>query len=249
LNTQTEQTNAQAGQLKPAEKSEIQKHYPVHEPATPEESWEQFASGVIAQGKEGEATGEKAPGPKDKEPKGKQGFETEGQGAREQTANTELQQRQNQAPQQAAYDRMLERASKEPDFDKVVERLHEPFFPMNQEGYAKYQTMAYAMSQVSNADDVLYFLARPENSSVALKMQNAPPHKIAQTIHTISAELRFGGRTAKREEEPKPRAPKVPAEVGGRGAMMGDRAKEAARSGNFPDFSREMDERAARSRR
>jgi len=148
-----------------------------------------------------------------------------------QTAKTEAGERQNEQP--SSYDRLLERASKEPDFDKVVERLHEPFFPLSAEGHARFQVLNHAINQISNADEVLYFLARPENSSVALKMQDAPPHKIAQVVHMVSAELRFGGRTAKRADEPRPRAPKPPHEVGGRGSPPGDAEGDAVRRNDF----------------
>ena len=111
---------------------------------------------------------------------------------------------------------------------------------MSQDGYARYQVLDFALTQVPNGLDVIYFLARPENSSLAIILQDAPPHKIAQIAHMISAELRFGSRTKKssNEEQPRPRAPKPPAEVGGRGAQPDDAALAAARNGSLQHFQR-----------
>ena len=253
----------------------LKEHYPGYErPA--QEAWEHFVDSVAAKSKASapakhevdprgrskeeveffKAVGEKKKPGSDEE-KGAESAtknsetnatKTEREGEGKQAAKSETQKSQNQ--QQTGYDRLLERASKEPDFEKVVERLHEPFFPQSREGFARYQVLDHALKETINAPDVIYFLARPENSSIALKMQDATPAQIAKTVHMISAELRFGGRTAKRaQEEPRPRAPKPPAEVGGRGAVMGDAAKQAAQEGNFSAFEKEMNKRAAASRR
>ena len=228
---------------------------PLEPPRSLGEAWSEFKSKVLVEDKTGareskqvdltkatpkqlkewEETGEVSepkPGKEPAEAKNEKAApDGEGKGDGKQPAQTEAPQ-ENKQPQLTSYDRLLERASKEPDFDKVVERLHEPFFPLSQEGHARFQTMAYAMRQISNGDDVLYFLARPENSSVAMSMQNAAPHKIAQVIHTISAELRFGIKRAA-EEETRPRAPKPPAEVGGRGTTPDDPAADAVRRNDF----------------
>ena len=184
--------------------------------ATPKElkEWEQ--TGEVSEPKQGK---ESAEGKSDAKPL------TEGDG--KQLSETEAQQQPNR------YDRLLERASKEPDFEKVVERLHEPFFPLSQEGHARYQVMGYALQQCSNSEDVLYFLARPENASVAFAMQQASPHKIAQTIHMVSAELRFGKGTTKAAGETRPRAPRPPSEVGGHGAPPRDAEADAVRRNDF----------------
>lgn len=134
---------------------------------------------------------------------------------------------------QSAMDRFLERASKEPEFEKVVQRMNEPFFPMNREGFARYQVLGKALGEVVNREDVLYFLSRPENSEIAFKMQSADAHKIAAVVHTISAELRFGRQHSAASEAPKPRAPKPPTEVGGRGTAPPDEEKEALRTNDF----------------
>jgi hypothetical protein len=216
---------------------------PGEAPRTMGEAWKEFEAAVAVQEEtpkqeRAEASGESVEkkqsaeaGKSGAKPDAKPRTEAEGDGK---PAKADAQ-RENQTPQQKAYDRLLDRASKEPDFDKVVERLHEPFFPMSQEGYARYQVMAHAMSQVSNSEDVLYFLARPENSEIAFKMQEAPPHKIAAVIHTISAELRFGVR-GKRADSPRPRAPKPPTEVGGRGATPSDEVADAVRRNDFKAF-------------
>jgi hypothetical protein len=192
---------------------------------TPEQLEEWNKTGDLPGSKE-----RKAPEKDSAEKNAKPGTETERDGNT--TAKAEAGDRLGEQ-QPSPYDRLLERASKEPDFDKVVERLHEPFFPLSAEGHARFQVLNHAISQISNAGDVLYFLARPENSSIALKMQDAPPQKIATVVHQISAQLRFGGRTAKRAEESRPRAPKPPSEVGGRGAPHGDSETEAVRQNDF----------------
>jgi hypothetical protein len=128
------------------------------------------------------------------------------------------------------YEEILERASREPDFERVVENLHAPIFPKSAEGNARLQVMAYAMREISNSADVTYFLARPENSSVLLQMQNASPDRIAQTIHMISAELRFGKRS---NGGTKPRAPKPISDVGGRGTAAPDQEADAIRRNDF----------------
>lgn len=151
------------------------------------------------------------------------------------------------APQPSALDRFLERASKEPDFEQVVQRMNEPFFAMNQEGVTRYQVLGKALSEISNREDVLYFLARPENSDVAFKMQSAEPHKIAACIHTISTELRFGRRNAV-SQEPKPRAPKPPPEVGGRGTAPVDEEREALRTNDYARVQAVWDRRLREGR-
>jgi hypothetical protein len=188
--------------------------------------------------KEWKETGEVSEPKEGKEPAEAKSNATEAEGDGKQPAKAEA--------QPSSYDRLLERASQEPDFDKVVERLHEPFFPLSAEGYARYQVLNYAVNPISNPGDVVYFFSRPENSSIALKMQDAPPHKIAQIVHMISAELRFGGRTAKRAEEdaPRPRAPRPPSEVGGRGAGPTDTAEDAVRRNDFRAAEAEWNRRA-----
>jgi hypothetical protein len=74
--------------------------------------------------------------------------------------------------------------------------------------------------------------------------------KIVLTEHLIQQELDKAAKVAKVETkapdsektapEPKPRAPKPPAEVGGRGAASEDAAVSAARNGNFAAFEAEM---------
>lgn len=265
MNTQEQQAN----QPQPTQ-SEVQKHFPVHQPKTAEEDWQQFVDRAKASTREErEESPRRKPvdlskaTPEQVSEWNESGKVTPKQEATAADAKTEAkpeatkeaqpQPQQPLTPQQRwqqSYERMLERAAESPHFEKIVERMQEPFFPLSQEGHARYQVLGYALSQVVNADDVLYFLCHPDNASVAMNMQNAPPHKIAQAVHTISAQLRFGGRAAaKRAEEPKPRAPKPPAEVGGRGAVMGDQAVAAAKNGDFRTFEAEMNSRAARSRR
>jgi hypothetical protein len=166
-----------------------------------------------------------------------------------QTGKPESEQGQPQGrPEQIARDKILERAAAEPEYEQIVDRLYEPTFPDSAEGYARYQVLGYALNQVINTEDVLFFLAKPANASVLKNMQTAAPHDIAKAVHKISAELRFGSRTKKSSEEPRPRAPKPPAEVGGRGAHPGDAARYAAENGDFTAFSAEMDRRARNSR-
>ena len=168
----------------------------------------------------------------------------EGEGESKQAPKPERQ----QTPQQVALDRILERASKEPDFDKVVERLEEPLFPLSREGAGRYAVLGQALQECINADEIVYFLARPENSSIVHKMQDAAPYQIAKTVHMISAELRFGKRTTKAEEEPR-RRPKPAVEVGGRGTAPDDAAKAAARAGDFAGFEKEMNRRTRADQR
>lgn len=259
--------------------AQLDQHYPVHQPETPRQDWDEFVGRTAArerdrppvehrtvdlanrtpeeqeffkkvgiEAKAKEATDEKTDVKPEEVVDEKQTSKTETAETR-QAGKPESEQAQTKQPR-TGYDHILERASKEPDFERVVERLTEPFFPMSQDGYARYQVLDFALTQVPNGLDVIYFLARPENSSLALKMQDAPPHKIAQIAHMISAELRFGSRTKKssNEEQPRPRAPKPPAEVGGRGAQPDDAALAAARNGDFTAFSAEMDRRARNSR-
>jgi hypothetical protein len=200
-----------------------------------------------AEAKTKEATNEKAD-VKPEEVDAKQSAKAE-TAETKQTGKPESEQGQPQGrPEQIARDKILERAAAEPEYEQIVDRLYEPTFPDSAEGYARYQVLGYALNQVINTEDVLFFLAKPANASVLKNMQTAAPHDIAKAVHKISAELRFGSRTKKSSEEPRPRAPKPPAEVGGRGAQPDDAARVAAQNGDFKAFSAEMDRRARNSR-
>jgi len=149
-----------------------------------------------------------------------------------------------QQTQQVAKDRFFQKAAQDPNYDAIVGRATEPFFPNTPDGHGRMGIFSQALREIPNGDDVIYFLCHPDNNSVGLNMQTSEPWKIAQAIHLISAELRFGKPKAKRAvEEPKPRAPKPVSEVGGRGAGPVDHAVSAAKSGNFKAFSREMEYR------
>jgi len=170
------------------------------------------------------------PGDKEEKKESAEQPATEAERDSKPTSKTKADERQSE--QLTPFDRLLQRASQEPHFEEIVERFNEPFFPISAEGTARYQVLGHALRQVSNPDDVVYYIAHPDNSSIALKMQDATPQKIAQMVHTISAQLRFGGNTTKKVED-RPRAPKPPSEVGGRSSFSGDPLKEAVRNNDF----------------
>jgi hypothetical protein len=248
--------------------------YPGHE-VTPAEDWNEFSARVKVASEEGKPEYKKEPedqqhhtdlkklspqqfenwkktgeAPQEKQP-AKSAPATEGEGKQPAKAEAaEAAERQNEQPRNL-YDRILERAATErDDFEVIVQRMNEPFFPASQDGYARHQVLNYALTQVPNGADVAYFLACPENAELALKMQDAPPHKIAAIAHMISAELRFGGRRANNRSEenrPRPRAPKPPAEVGGRGTAPDDPEKEALKNNDFRTLEQVWNRKAVAS--
>lgn len=175
---------------------------------------------------------EKAPGKGDAKP---EEATEDGKVPAEKEAAKEAKAQEQEQPQ-TNYDRLLERASREPDFDQVVSRLHEPFFPLSQEGHARFQVLEYAVSQCCNPQDVVYFLSRPENASVARSLQDCDPWRIGAAIHGISADLRFGVKRSEKSERPKPSAPRPYSEVGGRTSSPDDPVEAAERRGNFKEL-------------
>ncbi len=110
--------------------------------------------------------------------------------------------------------------------------------------------------------DVLYAIGGSEESAADfLAAMRADPSKAIEVIvlmeQEIARELGKGGQpngkreTVQQEAPPakNPRAPKPPAEVGGRGAAQEDALASAAKSGDFRSFAAEQTRRALASRR
>jgi hypothetical protein len=137
-----------------------------------------------------------------------------------------------------------------PDFDQrqqpIVKALTED------------QQIPHAVKALVNDSPVfehlLYTLGEPAAMADLIQTAKTNPalaiRKIVLTEHLIQQELDKAAKVAKVETkapdsektapEPKPRAPKPPAEVGGRGAASEDAAVSAARNGNFAAFEAEM---------
>lgn len=109
--------------------------------------------------------------------------------------------------------------------------------------------------------DVLYVIGGTEKSRTDfLEAAKSNPSKAARIALLIEqevvAELKKGKTAIEKAETkedapviPKPRAPKPPSEVGGRGAVQEDSLISAAKAGDFRSFEAEQTRRALASRR
>jgi hypothetical protein len=94
--------------------------------------------------------------------------------------------------------------------------------------------------------DLLYTLADQTTLNNLLETAKTNPGKALRVLRDMELDIQKDlskPPEAKSEEkvpEPKPRAPKPPSEVGGRGAATEDAAVAAARDGKFSDFDAEM---------
>lgn len=111
----------------------------------------------------------------------------------------------------------------------------------------------YVQSFVNDSEvlgELLYELSDPAKLGALLETAKANPGKALRMLHSMELELQKAPAAPKPEEkakpeekETKPRAPKPPSEVGGRGAATEDAAISAARDGKFGDFEAEMSRR------
>jgi hypothetical protein len=94
---------------------------------------------------------------------------------------------------------------------------------------------------------LLYKLSDATVRDPLFEMAKANPGKALRTLHSMeldalstSTEPKTEAKGEEKAPDPKPRAPKPPSEVGGRGAAGEDAATAAARDGKFGDFEAEM---------
>jgi len=97
---------------------------------------------------------------------------------------------------------------------------------------------------------LLYKLSDATLRDNLFEMAKTNPGKCLRMLHSMeleamskSTEPMTGARSEEGAPEPKPRAPKPPSEVGGRGAAIEDAGISAARDGNFGAFDAEQKRR------
>ncbi len=97
--------------------------------------------------------------------------------------------------------------------------------------------------------DLLYTLADQTTLNNLLETAKSNPGKALRVLRDMELdiqkaltkpEVKVEGKPEDKAPEPKPRAPKPPSEVGGRGAATEDAATAAARDGNFGAFEAEQ---------
>lgn len=97
--------------------------------------------------------------------------------------------------------------------------------------------------------ELLYTLADQTTLNNLLETAKANPGKALRVLHSMELDIqkalskpeaKVEAKPEDKAPEPKPRAPKPPSEVGGRGAATEDAATAAARDGNFSAFDAEM---------
>jgi hypothetical protein len=232
--------------------SDIQDHGVDREPATAYEDWKAFADKAAEKPERSDDSAREKQPAKDGAPKeSKAGSPEPKSDAKPESVEGKPEPQQQpprtlQEAQRQANDRFLERAAKEEDFEGIVERMNSPYFPVSKDGFGRYNVLAAALTEISNSDAVLFELVK--NKQIAYDLNTVPPGNIPAIVHKISAQIRFGIKARQQEAAPKPKPPKPPHEVGGRGAAHGDAAINAAEAGDFKSFSNEMSKRYRNSR-
>lgn len=145
-------------------------------------------------------------------------------------------------------DEIAEAEKRHPDFREVVAPAYQEFHGDPQIPL----TVKHMMFGSEVRSDLMYTLAGDQKQwTEFLEMSRSNPRaalvKIALVEQLVREEL---GKAAKPDQEPtgkketpaetKPRAPKPPSEVGGRGTVADDSLVTAAKSNNFRDFEAEQ---------
>lgn len=106
--------------------------------------------------------------------------------------------------------------------------VNEPFF----------RDLAMCLAEIPNPGEVFrHITLKTEDRNFLRSCKNW--RELRAAIHTVSKHYAETSRPSS-QPSPKPRAPKPPSEVGGRGAATEDAAVSAAKDGNFSAFSTEL---------
>jgi hypothetical protein len=103
-----------------------------------------------------------------------------------------------------------------------------------------FRDLSIALAEVNSPAEVFHHITmQPEDREVIRNCKN--PKELRAAIQTVAKH--YPGKAKEKVPEPKPRAPKPPSEVGGRGAAGDDGTRG---DGDFTSFSQKMDQRYTR---
>jgi hypothetical protein len=124
---------------------------------------------------------------------------------------------------------------------KEKEQIHRGLSGLVADRHPAFQRDLYtALAEMPNAGEVLRHIAlQPQDREVLRNAKN--PQELRAAVRTISKA--YPVAASKAQTSPKPRAPKPPSEVGGRGAAGDDGTRGEA---DFGSFSRKMNQQYAR---
>ena len=169
----------------------------------------------------------------------------EWEGHRDQLAAQRIRQEQAQTEAQKAMSEMVKQTTaKHPDAAEKIKTATNEIMAE--------KTPFFVKAFVNDSEvlgELLYTLADETTRNNLLETAAQNPGKALRVLRDMELDIQkaLSKPEPKPEEkvtpEPKPRAPKPPSEVGGRGAATEDAATAAARDGKFSDFSAEMGSR------
>ena len=169
----------------------------------------------------------------------------EWEGHRDQLAAQRIRQEQAQTEAQKAMSEMVKQTtSKHPDAAEKIKTATNEIMAE--------KTPFFVKAFVNDSEvlgELLYTLADETTRNNLLETAAQNPGKALRVLRDMELDIQKAlskpepKPAEKVTPEPKPRAPKPPSEVGGRGAATEDAATAAARDGKFSDFSAEMGSR------